>query len=73
MCAVYAFARRVDDIGDGDARAPSEKLRRLDGAGAGARASSARRRAGRARDPVMVALADAHARFALPAGRAAAS
>jgi len=29
MCAVYAFARRVDDIGDGTL-APPEKLRRLD-------------------------------------------
>ncbi len=29
MCAVYAFARRVDDIGDGTL-APAEKLRRLD-------------------------------------------
>ena len=28
MCAIYAFARRVDDIGDG-ALAPQEKLRRL--------------------------------------------
>ncbi len=30
MCAVYAFARRVDDIGDGTL-APEEKLRLLDG------------------------------------------
>jgi phytoene synthase len=29
MCAVYAFARRVDDIGDGSL-APEDKLRRLD-------------------------------------------
>ncbi len=29
MCAVYAFARRVDDIGDGTL-AREEKLRRLD-------------------------------------------
>jgi 15-cis-phytoene synthase len=29
MCAVYAFARRVDDIGDGTLE-PEEKLRRLD-------------------------------------------
>ena len=33
MCAVYAFARRVDDIGDGTL-AREEKLRRLDDAGA---------------------------------------
>jgi 15-cis-phytoene synthase len=30
MCAVYAFARHVDDIGDG-ALEPGEKLRRLEG------------------------------------------
>ena len=29
MCAVYAFARRIDDIGDGTLEA-EEKLRRLD-------------------------------------------
>ena len=29
MCAVYAFARRIDDIGDGTLE-PAEKLRRLD-------------------------------------------
>jgi 15-cis-phytoene synthase len=68
MCAVYAFARRVDDIGDGTL-APQEKLRRLDGeaeslaaAVPGALGASDRR------DPVIVALADAHRRFALPTG-----
>jgi phytoene synthase len=59
MCAVYAFARRVDDIGDGTL-AREEKLRLLD-AEAGALAAPAR-----ADDPVMVALADARGRFALP-------
>ena len=70
MSAVYAFARRVDDIGDGPL-GPEQKLLQLEeqaraleqlarggGAGAGALATPA--------DPVMVALADASARFALP-------
>jgi phytoene synthase len=55
MCAVYAFARRVDDIGDG-ALAPEEKLRRLAeqerllGALRVAAACSARREAARDQD-----------------------
>ena len=59
-CAVYAFARRVDDIGDGliDER---EKLALLDAAShALAEASTA------SIDPVMVALADAREHFRLP-------
>jgi len=68
MCAVYAFARRVDDIGDGTL-APQEKLRRLD--------AQARLLAGLERsygsapapaDPVMLALADTYRRFSLPLG-----
>jgi phytoene synthase len=60
MCAVYAFARRIDDIGDGSIQAreklelldvSTESLGRLDTPGA---------------DPVMVALADAERRFSLP-------
>jgi 15-cis-phytoene synthase len=68
MCAVYAFARRIDDIGDGTLE-DGEKLRRLDvegrllaeleAAGAGAPRSS---------DQVIVALADAYTRFNVPAG-----
>ena len=76
MCAVYAFARRVDDIGDGTLER-EEKLVRLGGeelalgavehGGASpARPPGAGSLAGG--DPVMVALADALARFALPAG-----
>lgn len=63
MCAVYAFARRIDDIGDG-ALAHEEKLRRLDLA----REALAELRTGAVQtpDPVVVALADAHARFGLP-------
>jgi 15-cis-phytoene synthase len=67
MCAVYAFARRVDDIGDGPLER-AEKLRRLD-AEALALASlsdgpQAPSREGS--DPVIVALADAGERFSLP-------
>ncbi|HTA12150.1 MAG TPA: squalene/phytoene synthase family protein [Solirubrobacteraceae bacterium] len=58
MCAVYAFARRIDDIGDGTLT-PEQKLAGLDQAlvmlGDDAQA-----------DPVASALADARYRFALP-------
>ncbi len=67
MCAAYAFARRVDDIGDGTL-ASEEKLRLLD---AEERALAALERGGAAvdgGDPVMVALADTYARFQLPRG-----
>ncbi len=65
MCAIYAFARRIDDIGDGTmAReqkllalsATAESLRELIRDGAPARRD----------DPVLVALADAAARFPIP-------
>jgi phytoene synthase len=64
MCAVYAFARRVDDIGDG-ALARQEKLRLLDGE---ARALAAIGQDAPAADPVTVALVDTQRRFPLPAG-----
>lgn len=74
MCAVYAFARRVDDIGDGPLER-EEKLRRLDAEERALEAierPSAAEQAGPAAvgggDPVMVALADAYARFPLPPG-----
>jgi phytoene synthase len=68
MCAVYAFARRVDDIGDG-ALAAAEKLRRLDAeAGALVALEAADPGAVPASDPVLIALTDAHARFTLPPG-----
>jgi phytoene synthase len=60
MCAVYAFARRVDDIADGSLER-EEKLRRLDAAAAGLERLSTEDP-----DSVMAALADASARFALP-------
>ena len=61
MCGVYAFARRIDDIGDGTLE-PEEKLRLLD---AQARAIEAID-AAPADDFVMVALADARRSFPLP-------
>jgi phytoene synthase len=66
MCAVYAFARRIDDIGDGTLPA-EEKLRRLDLAKqALAQLRGDRGGAASSSDPVMAALADATARFDLP-------
>ncbi|MCS0638024.1 presqualene diphosphate synthase HpnD [Streptomyces sp. LP05-1] len=67
MSALYAFSRRVDDIGDG-ALEPGEKKERLDGA----REVLGRIRRGAVAeddtDPVAVALADAARRFPLPLG-----
>jgi phytoene synthase len=61
LYAIYAFARRVDDIGDGDL-APAEKLAALDRAArmAGSLGSDPT-------DPVDVALGVACARYPLPA------
>lgn len=67
MSALYAFSRRVDDIGDGDL-APGEKAERLDAT----RTVLTRVRADEVReddtDPVAVALADSAAKFPLPLG-----
>ncbi len=60
VCAVYAFARRVDDIADGGLEL-EEKLRRLD-----AVTAALERLSPQDKDPVMAALADASARFGLP-------
>jgi 15-cis-phytoene synthase len=57
MCAVYAFARRVDDIGDGD-DPPEHKLALL----SAQRAELGSKTASQMR----IALADAERRFALP-------
>jgi 15-cis-phytoene synthase len=60
MCAVYAFAREVDDVGDGDL--PSEsKLTALDGIHGRLHSSN-----GAVRQPMNVALDDAIERFDLP-------
>jgi len=68
MCAAYAFARRVDDIGDGTLTR-EEKLRRLD---VEARLLTAVEQGDAAvaadTDPVLVALTDAYKRFSLPPG-----
>ena len=62
VCAVYAFARRVDDVADGTLPR-AEKLRRLDAA-----ARDLRRMGPEDPDPVLAALADATSRFQLPRG-----
>ncbi len=61
LCAVYALARRIDDIGDGDLPAV-RKLAALDelSAALGALSTST--------DPVLVAVADAAARYPIPLG-----
>jgi phytoene synthase len=65
MSAVYAFARRVDDIGDGGGLSGTEQLERL----AAERAMLARvaQDGGLVSDdPVSVAVAHAHMRYGLP-------
>jgi 15-cis-phytoene synthase len=59
LSAVYAFARRVDDIGDGPLE-PQDKLDRL------ATARAELTQLDRHHDPVLVALADASRRFPIP-------
>jgi 15-cis-phytoene synthase len=73
LAAVYAYARRIDDIGDGDLPA-AEKTEQLEAARGQVKAlvatvsgdtGSEPARLDQA-DPVLVALADAGARFAIP-------
>jgi 15-cis-phytoene synthase len=59
LCAVYAFARRVDDIGDGPLE-PQEKLDRL------ATARTELAQLNKHPDPVLLALADVSTNFPLP-------
>ena len=61
MCAVYAFARRVDDIGDGEL----DRARKLEALAVQERTLS-RLGARPGEDAVIRALADASARFDLP-------
>jgi 15-cis-phytoene synthase len=63
MCATYAFARRIDDIGDGELPAPRKREELTAQQGALAELGSVRWDPG---DPVMTALADARSRFPLP-------
>jgi phytoene synthase len=67
MSAAYAFARRIDDIGDGDL-APQLKRVLLDEAAVQLAELEADGKSPSPEDPVLVALADAHARFRLPPG-----
>jgi len=60
LAAVYAFARRIDDIGDGNLPAP-EKLRLLDDARRDIKAIG-----GATTDPVLLALTDAASRLPIP-------
>lgn len=60
LCAVYAVARRIDDIGDGDLPSAT-KLARLDQIRA-----ALHRLPDAGADPVLVALADAAARLPIP-------
>jgi phytoene synthase len=61
LCAVYALARRIDDIGDGELPTADKgvALHRLRGS---------LRTAGASADPVLVAVADAARRFPIPMG-----
>jgi 15-cis-phytoene synthase len=61
LCAVYALARRIDDIGDGDLPVP-DKMTAL----TGLRAELAALGAGV--DPVLTAVADATRRYPIPLG-----
>jgi len=61
IAALYAFARRVDDIADDPGLDPGERRRRLEECAAAVEALPA---AGD--DPVLVALADARARYDMP-------
>jgi 15-cis-phytoene synthase len=72
LAAVYAYARRIDDIGDGDLPA-QEKARQLEAAReqvlalvAKAGDANVTDTADSENDPVLVALADAGARFPIP-------
>ncbi len=64
LSAVYAFARRVDDIGDGSLPA-ADKLAALAGARASV-TSLAGQEADVSADPVLMALADAARQFPIP-------
>ena len=59
LCALYALARRIDDIGDGDLSMP-EKLRALTAVRDGLRDLP------NSTDPVLVAVHDASRRYPLP-------
>jgi phytoene synthase len=61
LCAVYALARRVDDIGDGDLPTPAKVAALAD-------VRSALEHLDTATDPVLVAVRDAVRRYPIPLG-----
>jgi 15-cis-phytoene synthase len=65
LSAVYAFARRIDDIGDGT-MPPADKIAALDQARADVQALDGAGQDGAGPDLVLVALQDAARRFPLP-------
>jgi 15-cis-phytoene synthase len=65
MCAAYALARRIDDIGDGT-DPPDAKYAALEQVRDDLHALRARAASPDNADPVFVAIADAHRRFRLP-------
>jgi phytoene synthase len=65
LAAVYAFARRIDDIGDGDLP-PAEKAERLEAARQQIQTLVTTKTSPDAADPVLVALGDAGTRFPVP-------
>jgi 15-cis-phytoene synthase len=65
LAAVYAYARRIDDIGDGDL-APEVKTEQLEAARRQVHALVAAGEGIDETDPVLVALADSGARFPVP-------
>ncbi len=63
ICAVYAFMRRADDLSDDESLPRAVRLENLQ---AWTRAWHAAAATGSSPDPVLTALADARARFAIP-------
>jgi phytoene synthase len=64
MCAIYALARRIDDIGDGQASGPDKLAALADARKDVAALTSSNPYPGD--DPVLVALADVSRRFSIP-------
>jgi len=63
LCAVYALARRIDDIGDGDELAAEQKLHRLSELSA---QLDTIEHASTSGDPVLVAVAEVSRHFPIP-------
>ncbi|MFL6164436.1 MAG: phytoene/squalene synthase family protein [Jatrophihabitantaceae bacterium] len=65
LCAVYALARRIDDIGDGDQLTAEQKLRQLTELSGQLDSID---RAAESADPVLVAVAEVSRHFPIPLG-----